>query len=191
MVTMSLPAHMKPSLLKEKLWLWDCHRNTGKRGSWTCRDMAKWCMKLAGTKLHDNLDSREKVPGDFSPPSGLFPFTSALKNAFKRLPSEAISLTARGQPIPWPKFSVLKCNRKISWQKKNTVSTFLKNSVFLDTVSRWEGMTYKNNEFCVVSLAMWFFQLDFCGARFVICNLKFQVILCGEGWMLNSSLAIF
>ena len=82
--------------------------------------MAKWCMKLAGTKLHDNLDSREKVPGDFSPPSGLFPFTSALKNTFKRLPSEGISLTASGQPIPWPKFSVLKCNRKISWQKKNS-----------------------------------------------------------------------
>ena len=115
----------------------------GKRGNWTWRDMAKWCMKLAGTKLHDNLDFREKVPGDFSPPCCLFSFSSALKNTFMSLPSEGISLTACGQPISWPKFSVLRCNRKISWQKKNTVLTFLKKCVFLGTVSRWEGMIYK------------------------------------------------
>ena len=43
----------------------------------------------------------------------------------------------------------------------------------------------KNNEFCVVSMAMWFFQSDLCGARFVICSLKFQVLLCSEGcWIL-------
>lgn len=68
---------------------------------------------------------------------------------------------------------------------------------FWRTLSSWvlcqgeRAWFIKNNGFCVVSIAMWFFQLDLCGGRFVICNLKCQVLLCGEGWMLNSSPEIF
>lgn len=139
-------------------------------------------QKLAGTSSCSTL-TPERPPGD-SPFYWSFPFlTSALINTFKRFPSEAISLNAGDSQFHIPNFPVLKCNRKISWQRKHSL-TFLKNSVFLDTVSRWEGMTYKSqqNSVCCLFGHVIFSSWTFCGAQFVICNLKFQVILCGEGW---------
>ena len=146
-------------------------------------------MKLAGTILHDNLDLREKVPGDFSPPRCLFPFSSALKNTFTSLPSEGISLPADSQ-FHGPNFLSWGAIGKFLGKRKTQFWPFWR------TPSSWvlcqgeRAWFIKNNGFCVVSTAMWFFQLDLCGGRFVICNLKFQVLLCSEGWMLNSSPAI-
>lgn len=84
------------------------------------------------------------------------------------------SLWLSGQPSPWSKVSILKCSMptwKICLQKTSTILPFVKNSAFLGPESRWEGKIHRDSGFCAISVAMWFFQLEFHGARFVILSL--------------------